>query len=138
MISSLELLKSSNYDVVCPTNSSSSGGASVGYSLTTDIIERALSGLDDNTETEMMWHYLEKVTGIRVLTLPDTNSDAPMVRLTLDYEEDYWLLVTIVRILGNSASRKDIDKLFASNPNLSEINLFRNAAWKAAQISKTF
>ena len=136
MIRSLELLRSSDCDVVCPTKSSSSGGASVGYSLTIDILDRALCGLDKNTDTEMMWYYLEKVDGIKMLTLPDIHQDAPVVRLTLDYEEDYWLLASLVRILGNDASRSDINELFLNNPNLAEINLFRNEAWKAAQLSK--
>ena len=43
----------------------------------------------------MMWYYLEKVDGIKMLTLPDIHQDAPVVRLTLDYEEDYWLLASL-------------------------------------------
>ena len=37
------------------------------------------------------------------------------MRLTLDYEEDYWLLASIVRILGNDANRSQINKLFSTN-----------------------
>jgi spore coat polysaccharide biosynthesis protein SpsF len=38
MESSMKMLQEENLDMVCPTESSSAGGASVGYSLTTDIV----------------------------------------------------------------------------------------------------
>ncbi|MDA9337217.1 hypothetical protein N9Q67_00770 [Planktomarina temperata] len=136
MIESLELLKSQNCDVVSPTKSSSSGGASVGYSLTRDIVKKALAGVDDDTDTEMMWYYLEKIKGINMQMLPDTSNADLNVRLTLDYEEDYWLLVSIVRILGNDANRSQINKLFSTNLDFAKINLFRNDQWRSAQKSK--
>ena len=136
MIESLELLKSEKCDVVSPTKSSSSGGASVGYSLTRDIVKKALDGLDDDTDTEMMWYHLEKINGINIKILPDTRNAGLNVRLTLDYEEDYWLLASIVRILGNDASRSQIKKLFTTNLDFAKINLFRNDQFLSAQKSK--
>mgnify|MGYP006127112591 CR=1 FL=1 len=136
MIESLDLLKSGNYDVVCPTASSSAGGASVGYSLTTDVIRKSLENLDINTDTEMMWYYLEKVDGIKMKNLPETTNINTSVRLTLDYEEDYWLLMSIARILGNNASRDAVNQLFLNNPDLSKVNFFRNEEWKKSQLSK--
>jgi spore coat polysaccharide biosynthesis protein SpsF (cytidylyltransferase family) len=136
MINSLDILKSGNYDVVCPTKSSSSGSASVGYSLTSDIIRKALVDVDDNTDTEMMWFYLEKLNGIRMAILPESRPKISDIRLTLDYEEDYWLLSSVARILGNSASRDEVDKLFLNNPDLAKVNFFRNEEWKKAQLSK--
>ena len=136
MIESLELLKSQNCDVVSPTKSSSSGGASVGYSLTRDIVKKALVGIDADTDTEMMWYYLEKINGINMKILPDTRNADSKVRLTLDYEEDYWLLASIVRILGNDANRIQINKLFSTNLDFAKINLFRNDQWQSAQKSK--
>jgi spore coat polysaccharide biosynthesis protein SpsF len=136
MIASLELLKLHKYDVVCPTESSSAGGASVGYSLTTDIVKKALEGLDNDTDTEMMWYYLEKIKGIKMKVLPDLNHTAMAIRLTLDYEEDYWLLASLVRILGSKVDRNQIRQLFSDNPDLAKINLFRNDEWKAAQLAK--
>ena len=56
--------------------------------------------------------------------------------LTLDYEEDYWLLRTVLRILGPRATRKDIEKLFLKNPQLSLVNWFRNDEWKRGQEHK--
>ena len=136
MIASLDLLRSKDCDVVCPTESSSAGGASVGYSLTTAIIKKALENLDADTDTEMMWYYLEKVAQIKMINLPETTNNNRKVRLTLDYEEDYWLLASIVRILGDNPSRNEVMQLLLKNPDLAKINLFRNDEWKAAQLSK--
>ena len=136
MIESLNLLKSGNFDVVCPTKSSSAGAASVGYSLTREIIRKALKNLEDDTDTEMMWFYLEKVGQIKMTNLPETTNNNTKVRLTLDYEEDYWLLASILRILGNNPARNEVMQLFSNNPDLTKINLFRNDEWKKAQLSK--
>lgn len=136
MIESLELLKSQNFDVVCPTESSSSGGASVGYSLTSDIVKKALAGVDDNADTEMMWYYLEKINNINMKILPDTRNADLNVRLTLDYEEDYWLLSSIAKILGDNDNRYAVDQLFLKNPDLAKINLFRNDQWRQLQLAQ--
>ena len=136
MIASLDLLRSKDCDVVCPTESSSAGGASVGYSLTTAIIKKALENLDPDTDTEMMWYYLEKVSQVKMEILPEASNANIKVRLTLDYEEDYWLLVSIIRILGSNPDRNKVRQLFLNNPDLTKINLFRNDEWKKAQLSK--
>jgi spore coat polysaccharide biosynthesis protein SpsF len=136
MIASLDLLSSKDCDVVCPTESSSAGGASVGYSLTTAIIKKALENLDADTDTEMMWYYLEKVSQVKMEILPEASNANIKVRLTLDYEEDYWLLVSIIRILGSNPDRNKVRQLFLNNPDLTKINLFRNDEWKKAQLSK--
>jgi spore coat polysaccharide biosynthesis protein SpsF len=133
---SMKMLQDLNLDMVEPTESSSSGGASVGYSLTTDIVERACAGLDKDTDTEMMWYYIEKVLGLKTKKLPETRDNIMNIRLTLDYEEDYWLLSTICRILGNQVTRSKVDQLFLSNPDMYKINWFRNKEWKSSQINK--
>ena len=124
------------YDMVCPTESSSDGGASVGYSLTRDIVAKACRLIGENEDTEMMWNYVDKVKGLKKTSLPDNESNPPKVRLTLDYEEDYWLLQTVRRIVGNFALRKDINDLFRRNPDLHKINWFRNEEWKQIQLNK--
>jgi spore coat polysaccharide biosynthesis protein SpsF (cytidylyltransferase family) len=58
------------------------------------------------------------------------------IRLTLDYEEDYWLLCSLVRILGNEASYKDVIQFLMKNPDFYKINSFRNDEWKNSQKSK--
>ena len=136
MKSSMRMLQEEELDMVEPTESSSSGGASVGYSLTTDIVERVCNGLDKDTDTEMMWYYIEKVSDLKTKILPETRKNITKMRLTLDYEEDYWLLDSVCRILGNLTSRDKVDQLFLSNPDMYKINWFRNEEWQSAQVRK--
>jgi len=136
MISSMKMLQEEGVDMITPTESSSAGGASVGFSLTTDIVKRACKDLDKDTDTEMMWYYIEKVPDLKTKILPETRRKISNMRLTLDYEEDYWLLESVRRILGNLASRDEVDKLFLSNSDMYKINWFKNEEWKAGQLSK--
>lgn len=124
------------YDMVCPTKSSSAGGASVGYSLTRDIIEKTCAGTKENEDTEMMWYYIEKIQGVKISKLPEEDTHSIQVRLTLDYEEDYWLLCSVQRIVGSFALREEVDELFRRNPDLYKVNWFRNLEWKNNQLSK--
>ena len=134
--SSMKMLEEEGLDMVCPTKSSSAGGASVGYSLTADIVKRACDDLSEDADTEMMWYYMEKISNLKSRVLPEICKNAPKMRLTLDYEEDYWLLETLRKILGNLAERDEINQLFLANPDLHKINWFRNEEWKAGQLSK--
>lgn len=136
MRASMSLLDKSGVDMVCPSLVSSNGGGSVGYSLTTCIVKRAIAGLPDDADTEMMWYHVEKVQGLRSVVLPDNPSTPSNLRLTLDYEEDYWLLESVRRIVGNFSSRHEIDQLFVNNPDLHKVNWFRNIEWKSAQLAK--
>jgi spore coat polysaccharide biosynthesis protein SpsF len=133
---SMHLLAGGYYDMVCPTISSSAGGASVGYSLTTEIVNRASDLIPVETDTEMMWYHMEKIPNIRTQVLPEDRPLPFKVRLTLDYEEDYWLLELVRRISGNLATRQEINHLFLTNPDLYKINWFRNEDWQAGQLSK--
>lgn len=133
---SFELLMEGPWDVVCPTLSSSSGGGSVGYSLSAAVVRRACNGLDDNSDTEMMWFHLEKILGLRMVVLPEDNAPPAPLRLTLDYQEDYWLLESVRRMIGNLAPRITVANLFRRNPELHLINWFRNEEWKSSQQSK--
>lgn len=133
---SFELCESGALDMVCPTESSSAGAASVGYTLTADIVRRACEGLAEDTDTEMMWYYLEKVPGLRKVVLPEGSKRPQKLRLTLDYQEDYWLLESVRRMTGNLAPRSVIDELFNRNPDLYLVNWFRNEEWKAGQLAK--
>lgn len=136
MRSSMDLLSKSGVDMVCPSKVSSAGGGSVGYSLTADIVRCAAAGLSDEADTEMMWYYLEKILGLRSIVLPDNALTPPKLRLTLDYEEDYWLLESVRRMVGGLAPRREIDQLFIANPDLYRVNWFRNEEWKSAQLAK--
>lgn len=130
---SMRLLHEGSYDLVAPSETSYL--ASVGYSLTADIIDRACA-LKTTDDTEMMWYHVEKVPGLRAATLQTPDARIRDVRLTLDYEEDYWLLRTVLRVLGPHAEMPAIEDLFLRNPQLTEVNWFRNAAWKAGQEAK--
>jgi len=130
------VLLNEGYDMVSPTSSSSSGDASVGYSLTKDIIARTCALFEENSDTEIMWYYIEKVKGINKIALPDQDSNPIKIRLTLDYEEDYWLLSTVQRILSTQASRKEVNDLFRNNPDLYKVNWFRNSDWQEGQLAK--
>jgi spore coat polysaccharide biosynthesis protein SpsF len=136
MKNSIKTLKEGNLDMVYPTETSSAGGASVGYSLTTNIVKRVCNDLDKDTDTEMMWYYMEKVPDLKTKVLPETRENITKIRLTLDYEEDYWLLESVRRILGNLTSRDKVDQLFISNPDLYKINWFRNEDWQLTQANK--
>ncbi len=130
-------LMETGYDMVEPSHSSSNGGATVGYSLSAEIIEKACIGLDESTDTEMMWYFLDRLPNIKKTRLQEMKIDQlTKLRLTLDYEEDYWLLESVRRIVGNFAPRHEIDDLFVRNPDLYKINWFRNEEWKKAQIDK--
>ena len=133
---SMKKLREGDFDVVYPTKSSSLGGASVGYSIKSKILDIALKNTDDKTDTEMMWYYLEKIRNIKSYTLTEIKKPSQNIRLTLDYSEDYHLLLFIQQILGNNAKRVDIENLFKANPDLYKINWFRNIEWKESQENK--
>jgi len=83
-----------------------------------------------------MWPFIEKVKGIKKIILPEKIKNPYMARLTLDYEEDYWLLKSIERICGALASRDSIEAFLMKNPDFYKINWFRNLDWKESQESK--
>lgn len=139
MIDSMNILKNENLDFVSPSKYSSMGGGSVGYSIRKTLIETALKGIDDNTDTEMMWYLLEKVPNVKTKIMENpsyVNNDTPQYRLTLDFDEDYWLLSSIARIIGNYESTDSVYDLLRLNPDLYKINFFKNMEWKTAQINK--
>jgi spore coat polysaccharide biosynthesis protein SpsF len=137
MKKSLGLLAQNNFDMVLPTDYSSNGSASVGYSISSAIIKQVVKNLEPEADTEMMWYFMEKFPGIKLAKLKDENKNYHLkMRLTLDYPEDYWLLCSIQRLIGNLASREQIEELFLRNPDFYKINWFRNEEWKAGQLSK--
>ena len=133
---SMKKLKENNLDVVTPTESSNNGGGSVGYSLKSNIVKKALEGIDKDTDTEMMWVFLEKVKNVKIFNLPENFQRPKKLRLTLDFEEDYHLLKFVQNILGSTVERKKVDDLFFNNPDLYKINWFRNSQWKESQNDK--
>jgi spore coat polysaccharide biosynthesis protein SpsF (cytidylyltransferase family) len=70
-----------------------------------------------------------KLNNLKQKTLVTEFTDYPDIRLTLDYQEDYWLLLFILKQTGPESTRDDILNLFIRNPDLREFNLFRNNDW---------
>lgn len=127
----------SGLDMVAPTPSSSAGGATVGYSLTADVVARASEGLAEDTDTEMMWSYVERLPGLRKAVLEDPPEHVIKARMTLDYHEDYVLLEAVRLLAGNLATRAQIGRLLAANPDIARINAFRTEEWSANQKAKS-
>ena len=117
------------YDMIEPTNSSSNGGATVGYSLSYNIINEACKDLDNDTDTEMMWYFIKKIPNLKSKILPEAEKYIIKNRLTLDYQEDYEMLNKLRSIVGNDATRKEVFYALKDNHDLIKINEFRNAEW---------
>ena len=133
---SMALRSERKLDMIYPSKVSSSGAGSVGYSLSTEVVQRAATALDEKADTEMMWYYVEKLPNLKTAVLPDNPHTPHNMRLTLDYAEDYCLLETVRKVVGNFATRRNIDQLFIDNPALYQVNWFRNDEWKSAQVAK--
>ena len=118
-----------NYDMVEPTISSSHGGATVGYSLTYDIIKKTCDNIHDETNTEMMWHFVNKNKNLNKIQLPEPDNYVITSRMTLDYPEDYTMLEKLRKNVGNFASREEIFNFLQDNRDISSINAFRNDQW---------
>ena len=135
---SFQCLCNGDFDMVCPTQSSSNGGATVGYSLKASAIELACENTTKNTDTEMMWSYMNQLENIRTFVLSEPNRFKITERMTLDYHEDYIFLEAVRTLLGSFASREEIYKLLINNPDLAMINSSRNEEWAKNQKKKLF
>ena len=127
MKQSMDLLVKEKADVITTTKTSANGAASVGYSFSSKYIQRASILSPGDIDTEMVWNFLDKVDGVRKISLPETKDQRLKMRLTLDYEEDYWLLKSLDRILGKNVTRDEVDNFFRNNPEFYLINWFRNS-----------
>lgn len=134
---SVKYMLDGKHDMVLPTVSSSNGGATVGYSLKTDIVEKACIGTDERTDTEMMWSYIDRLKELNKAVLDEPASHRIEARLTLDYHEDYILLEAIRILLGSYASRAQVYQLLAENKILKAINDSRGEEWAANQKKKS-
>jgi len=137
VLRSFELLNE-GYDMVTPTPSSSSGGATVGYSLRYKLISRACKGLNNDSDTEMMWTFIERLKNVKSITLEEPKKFQISARMTLDYHEDYIFLEALRLIAGSFASRKDLYLALEENPSLKKINGFRTDEWKKNQEMKFY
>jgi spore coat polysaccharide biosynthesis protein SpsF len=130
---SLLLLQKEKLDLVFPTAESAAGSASVGYSVSVAYLEEILLLYRDLDEIEMVDAVFGQYTPTKSKVLVSKIRDSDQIRLTLDYEEDYHLLLFVLRELGPNCSRAMILELFSRNPDLFKINWFRNDDWAAKQ-----
>lgn len=130
---SFRLLHEGGYDIVHPSGTAYIGA--VGYSLTRDVMEKACA-IKTSSDTEMMWYFIEKVPELKKTELHVPGVRVEKLRLTLDYDEDYWLLSSVLRMLGPNAGWREVEDLFVRNPDLYKVNWFRNDAWKKNQEEK--
>jgi spore coat polysaccharide biosynthesis protein SpsF (cytidylyltransferase family) len=124
------------FDVICPTKSSSNGTAAMGYSLSLNLVERAVATTSQDEDTEMMWGIIENLDDVKKLILPEYEEMGSDVRLTLDYWEDYVMLSCIKALLKGHCDRKNIANLLREFPKLKKINWFRNLEWANKQTNK--
>ena len=130
---SYEILAGKGYDIVYPSLSPLVG--IMGYSTRLDVIAAAYD-YKKSRDTESFWELVEKIPGVKRFQYVLETEMNHTVRLTLDYAEDYWMLATVLRILGPEAEWKDLERLFKENPELHKINWFRNADYEEVQVKK--
>jgi spore coat polysaccharide biosynthesis protein SpsF len=136
MKESMKILFKESLDLVEPSEISSNGAGSVGYSIKTKLIQKAIENIAEEEDTEMMWEFLKKVPNVKLTKMKDNERAPKKLRLTLDYQEDYWLIESVRKMVSVNARREEIDNLFKRNPDLYLINWFRNNEWKNSQNKK--
>ena len=130
---SMDLLRAKNLDIVTPSEASMNGAASVGYSIRASALHQIISSLPIEHDTEMVSPYIERSTTLRVEQLLAACRNKIFARLTLDYIEDYAMLLALVTGVGHDAKCSEIDNFLNQNKYLIETNLFRNADWEKKQ-----
>jgi spore coat polysaccharide biosynthesis protein SpsF len=122
-IESHKLLVGGKYDMVLHPKKMPFHGC-VGYSITKDILGKVCNTKDTNN-TDNHWEHINDYNGSKVTHLKTPRYQQKNIRLTLDYEEDYWMLTTVLRLLGEKATTDEILSLFEKNPDLHKINWFK-------------
>lgn len=59
-----------------------------------------------------------------------------LIRMTLDYEEDYWFLRSVLRLYGHNATRREIDTTIR-NHTICDVNIFNNDQWRARRATES-
>lgn len=128
---SMDQLEARGLDVVAPNMDAYLG--SHGWAFKTSSIVSSLDNVNPNISTEMVWKHL--LPGLKQAMLgfyvEPIEKD---IRLTLDYEQDYWVISTVHRILGSGCTRSEIVDFFMKHPGLTVINQYRNDDWKKRQV----
>lgn len=127
---SLQWLKSEQLDLVRTSHRSDSGMASVGTSTSASFIAELairVSALRSDDLDVIPWDLLLRDSD-RVEVMPDRylGSLSTTARLTLDYVEDYEMLLMLAQRFGPNACRFEIERYLANVPAVSEVNLWRS------------
>jgi spore coat polysaccharide biosynthesis protein SpsF len=130
---SLDMLRNLRADIIFPTLISSSGSASVGYSISTKYLSKIKAKFLNLDSLEMVDSIFNKYNFSNNYVLNSDFIEIENARLTLDYIEDYVFLDTILQICGHYCSRLEIKKALNENPELKGINWFRNIEWAKNQ-----
>lgn len=126
-------LLTDEYDAVYPPTEEEYYCGSVGFAVQKNALAKVLEKFD-TSNSEMMWAFFDKMPDIKKTTVRPPKKIGK-IRLTLDYIEDYYLLLTVLRILSPHAKGAEIVDLFERNPDLYQINWFRQTQWRDNQES---
>jgi spore coat polysaccharide biosynthesis protein SpsF len=133
-------------DLLRTSERSDRGYASVGMTIKSEFLltlSHRVTSLDSNDLDVIPWELLLKPKD-RVVQKKDKiliPASALNLRLTLDYENDLELISTLIKELGNTISRLELEMYLESHPLLATINEGNTALFlqnKRNQLSKNF
>lgn len=113
-------------DYVLPDMSAYIGSHNM--AIASDALRRSIE-LKNSDSTEMIEHHIHDAADVVKFVVNDPHAVEQSIRLTLDYEEDWWLIRTVCREVGRHACRHDIIEFFMKHPGLSTVNMFRHVHW---------
>lgn len=119
-------LINTNSDYMLPDMSAYIGSHNI--AVLTRALETSVES-KESTLTEMIEQFLHKNAKINKFIINDRRAIEQFIRLTLDYNEDWYLITTVYRELGSHAKRSEIIKFFEKYTGLTLINSFRHADW---------
>lgn len=131
----------SNLDFLNTSQRSDSGFGSVGISVSKSflkILKQRTYTLPSNDLDVIPWELLIEY-GDAVAEKQDNfllDDKDYRLRLTLDYEEDFLLLSHLIDELGPTTPRRSIERYLYNNPQITNLNLFRNLDFVQNQKNK--
>ena len=98
--------------------------------------------IKETDDTEMMWVYFTETGLFRVEELENVNEKyyRDDIRMTLDYREDFDFFNAVIskeKTKGTYLSLDKIIKILEKNPEIKEINFFKQQEWAKNQKEKT-
>lgn len=131
---SIKMCEEQSLDAVFPSVISASGGASMGYTINVKALGMLLQQIPASEINEMVDVALAKYFNPNKIRIyPAESNEIAKTRITLDYAEDYAFISSLIRILGDNPTRKEISELLSRNPDMYKINWFRNEDWAQKQ-----